>query len=187
MAAKLVVGLAGMPGAGKSVVVNVARARGYGVVVMGNEIREEARRRGLEPTSENIGFLMLELRRLEGEAAIAKRCMPKILSEAKEKIIVDGVRSLAEVEEFRKNFKSFVLVAVHSSPETRFKRLYHRQRSDDPKNWEIFHERDLRELSVGLGSAIAMAEYMIVNEESLDAVKRKAEQILERIEEKWMR
>jgi len=32
---KLVVGLAGMPGAGKSVVVNVARAGGYGVVVMG--------------------------------------------------------------------------------------------------------------------------------------------------------
>ncbi|MEM2937415.1 MAG: AAA family ATPase [Candidatus Bathyarchaeia archaeon] len=186
-AAKLVVGLAGMPGAGKSVVVNVARGRSYGVVVMGDEVREEALRRGLEPTPENIGGLMLELRQLEGEATIAKRCMPKILSEAKEKIIVDGIRSLAEVEEFRKNFKSFVLVAVHSSPETRFKRLYHRQRSDDPKNWEIFHERDLRELSVGLGSAIAVAEYMIVNEGSLDAVKRKAEQILERIEEKWMK
>jgi dephospho-CoA kinase len=187
MVEKLVVGLAGMPGAGKSVVVNIAKDRGYGVVVMGDEVRMEAQRRGLEPTPENIGYLMLELRREDGEAAIAKRCIPKIHGEAKSKIIIDGIRSLNEVEEFRKNFRKFVLVAVHSSPETRFKRLYHRQRSDDPKDWEIFHERDMRELSVGLGNAIAMAEYMIVNEESLDVVKRKVKRVLERIEAKWMR
>jgi len=34
--------------------------------------------------------------------------------------------------------------------------------------WEIFHERDMRELSVGLGNAVAMAEYLIVNEERLE-------------------
>ncbi len=184
---KLVVGLAGMPGAGKSVVVNVAKEKGYGVVVMGDEVREEARKKGLEPTPENIGGLMLELRRVDGEASIAKRCVPKIRGEAKSKVVVDGIRSLAEVEEFRKNFRNFVLVAVHSSPKTRFKRLYHRQRSDDPKDWEVFHERDMRELSVGLGDAIAMAEYMIVNEESLDVVKKEIRRILERIEAKWMK
>jgi dephospho-CoA kinase len=183
---KLVVGLAGMPGSGKSVVVNVARNFGYGVVVMGDEVREEAKRRGLDPTLENLGRLMLELRRVEGENAIAIRCIPKILEDAHRKIIVDGVRSLAEVKEFRKNFEKFVLVALHSSPETRFRRLYNRQRSDDPKNWEAFLERDMRELNVGLGSTIAMAEYMIVNEKSLEYVKMKAEEIFRRIEEKWM-
>jgi len=39
---KLVIGLAGMPGAGKSAVVAVAKANGYGVVVMGDVVREEA-------------------------------------------------------------------------------------------------------------------------------------------------
>lgn len=187
MTEKLILGLAGMPGAGKSIVVDIAKEKGYGVVVMGDEVREEARKRGLEPTPENIGDLMLEMRRVDGEAAIAKRCIPKIISKAEFKIIIDGIRSLTEVEEFRKNFRTFVLVAVHSSPETRFKRLYHRQRSDDPKDWEIFHERDMRELSVGLGNAIAMAEYMIVNEKSLDVVKKKIKRVLERIEAKWMR
>jgi dephospho-CoA kinase len=184
---KLVVGLAGMPGAGKSVVVNVARADGYGVVVMGDEVREEARRRGLEPTPENLGRIMLELRRLEGETAIAKRCVPKILTKAEGKVIVDGIRSLAEVEEFKRHFPKFALIAVHASPETRFKRLFHRQRSDDPKNWEIFHERDMRELSVGLGNAIAMAEHMIVNEGSLETAKKQAATILKRIEKRWMK
>ncbi|MEM2263523.1 MAG: AAA family ATPase [Candidatus Bathyarchaeia archaeon] len=184
---KLVVGLAGMPGAGKSVVVNAARVGGYAVVVMGDEVREEARRKGLEPTPENLGRIMLELRRLCGEAVIAKRCIPKILEKTESRVIVDGVRSLAEVEEFRRHFPKFTLIAVHSSPETRFKRLFRRQRSDDPKSWEIFRERDMRELSVGLGNAIAMAEYMIVNEESLEAAKKQAAMVLKRIEEKWMK
>ncbi|MEM3613393.1 MAG: AAA family ATPase [Candidatus Bathyarchaeia archaeon] len=184
---KLVVGLTGMPGAGKSVVVNVARASGYAVVVMGDEVREEARRRSLEPTPENLGRVMLELRRLEGEAVIARRCISKILEKTESKVVVDGIRSLAEVEEFKRHFPKFTLVAVYASPETRFKRLFHRQRSDDPKNWEIFRERDMRELSVGLGNAIALAEYIIINEESLEAAKKQAAMILKRIERKWMK
>jgi dephospho-CoA kinase len=76
---------------------------------------------------------------------------------------------------------------VHAPPETRFRRLFHRQRSDDPKSWDVFHERDMRELSVGLGNAIALADYMIVNEEGLEAAKRKAAEILRRIEAEWMK
>jgi dephospho-CoA kinase len=184
---KLVIGVAGMPGAGKSVVVNVARENGYGVVVMGDVVREEAEKRCLEPSPENLGRIMLELRQSEGASVIAKRCIPKIENASESKIIVDGIRSLAEVKEFKRYFPKFTLIAVHASPETRFKRLYHRQRSDDPKNWEIFHERDMRELSVGLGEAIAMAEHLIVNEGSLEVVKREIKEVLRRIEEKWMK
>jgi dephospho-CoA kinase len=181
----LVVGLAGMPGAGKSVVVSVAKARGYGVVVMGDVVREEAERRSLEPSPENLGKIMLELRQKEGNSVVAQRCAPKIEKTREHKVIVDGVRSLSEVEELKKHFPKFTLIAVHSSPETRFKRLFHRQRSDDPENWEIFCERDTRELSVGLGEAIAMAEYVIVNEEKLEVVKEKTKEVLGKVEERW--
>jgi len=187
MTGKLVVGLAGMPGAGKSVVVTVARESGYSVVVMGDEVREVAKRRSVEPTPENLGKIMLELRRNEGEAVIAKMCVPKIERAVGQRVIVDGVRSLSEVEEFKRHFPSFSFVAVHASPETRFKRLYHRQRSDDPKSWDVFRERDMRELSVGLGNAIAMADHMIVNEGEMEAVKRKVREVLRRVEEKWMK
>jgi len=184
---KLIVGLAGMPGAGKSVVVNIARESGYKIVVMGDEVRKEVERRNMKPTPKNLGKLMLELRRQEGEAVIAKKCIPKIEKATEQKILADGIRSLSEVEEFKKHFPSFTLIAVHASPETRFKRLFHRQRSDDPKNWEIFHERDMRELKVGLGNAVAMAEYTIVNEEELEVAKSKIKKVLEMVEEKWMK
>ena len=185
MSNNLIIGLAGMPGAGKSAVVTVAKGKGYGIVVMGNVVREEAERRHLESTPENLGKIMLELRQKEGNSAIAKKCIPKIDAAKEQKIIVDGIRSLSEVEEFKKHSPKFTLIAIHSSPETRFGRLYRRQRSDDPKNWEIFHERDVRELSVGLGNAIAMAEYMIVNEEDLSKAKNKAAEILKKVEAKW--
>jgi dephospho-CoA kinase len=184
---KLVIGLAGMPGAGKSVAVNVARESGYGVVVMGDEVREEARRRSMRLTRENLGKIMLELRRGEGEAAIAKRCILKIEKKAEQKVIVDGVRSLSEVEDFSRHFANFTLTAVHASPEKRFKRLYNRQRSDDPESWETFHERDMKELAVGLGNVIAMAEHLIVNEEEIKVVRRRVGDVLARVEEKWMK
>jgi len=186
-AEKLVLGLTGMPGSGKSLVVKVAKERGYNVVVMGDVVREEARKRRVDPNPENIGKIMLELRQTEGSGVIAKRCIPKIQNANGRKVIVDGIRSLNEVEEFKKNFPAFSLLAVHASPETRFNRLYHRRRSDDAEDWKVFHERDVRELTVGLGNAIAMAEYNIVNEEPMEVIREKIRHVLGKVEEKWMK
>jgi hypothetical protein len=45
----------------------------------------------------------------------------------------------------------------------------------------------MRELSVGLGNAIAIAEYMIVNENEKKDAAIKVKETLRMIEEKWMR
>jgi dephospho-CoA kinase len=187
MKQKMVVGVAGMPGSGKTGITRVAREKGYAVVVMGDEIREETKRRGLEPTPENVGEIMLKLREEEGPTVVAKKCIPKIANASTDFVLVDGVRSLHEIYEFERNFPQFVLVAVHSSPETRFGRLFRRKRSDDPKEWEVFIERDLRELSVGQGNVIAMADHMIVNEGTLEEFKAKIREILEVATAKWMK
>jgi dephospho-CoA kinase len=182
---KLVVGLVGMPGAGKSLVVETAQQEGYAVVVMGDVIREETQKRGVELNPKNIGKVMLGLRKTGGNSVIAKKCIPKIMQEESSKVIVDGLRSLHEADAFKAHFPKFSLVAIHASPETRFNRLYRRRRSDDPDGWELFHERDARELSVGLGNAIAMAEYLIINENNRDSTRAMVKETLRRVEEKW--
>jgi len=184
---KIVVGLAGMPGSGKSLVVAVARLDGYAVVVMGDVVREETEKRGLELNPKNIGTVMLELRRNGGASVVADKCVPKIERKRSGKVIVDGIRSLSEVDAFRKHFPRFSLIAVHASAEVRFNRLYRRRRSDDPDGWEVFNERDMRELGVGLGNAIIMAEHIIVNEGNRDAAKARAKKVLWRIERQWKR
>lgn len=183
MKGKIVVGVAGMPGAGKAVVVEVGKKKDCGIVVMGDIVREETKRLKLELTPKNVGKVMLTLRREGGFAVIAKRCCPKIKRLRNAVVIVDGVRSLYEVDEFKKHFPRFKLLAIHSSPETRFKRLFNRKRSDDPASWEIFLEREWRELHVGLGSIIACADVMIVNEGGRMTLRRAAAKFLEDITE----
>jgi dephospho-CoA kinase len=186
-AEKLVVGLAGMPGSGKSLVVETAVDMDYGVVVMGDVIREATQKRGLELNPQNIGRVMLELRKKGGASVVADKCIPKIEQQKMGKVIVDGLRSLREVEAFKRRFPNFNLMAVYASPETRFKRIFRRKRSDDPDGWDVFHERDVRELGVGLGDVIAMAEYLIINEYSKGKsnTKAAAKKFLQRIEDKW--
>lgn len=187
MKEKFVVGVTGMSGSGKATVKQIAEIMGYSTVVMGDEVREEAKRRNLEPTPENLGRIMLKLREEEGPAAVAKRCIPKILEAKNNIVVVDGVRSLQEVEEFKKHSKNFTLIAVHASPKTRFQRLYNRERSDAPRSWQTFVERDLRELNIGLGAVIAMADYMIVNEGTKEQVRLKAREVLEDATKGWMK
>ena len=178
---KVVVGVAGMPGSGKGAFRRTLQKMGYPVVIMGDEVREEAKRRNLKPTPKNLGKVMLNLRATEGPAAVAKRCIPK-LKKATEGIVgVDGIRSLHEVEEFRKHFPSFILIFIHSSPKTRYQRLFRRRRSDDPESWETFIQRDLRELGVGMGAVIATADHMIVNEGTLAQLKKKIQHVLKEV------
>jgi dephospho-CoA kinase len=187
MSAKFVIGLAGMPGSGKSLVVNIACKMGYAVVVMGDVVREETRERGLDLDPKNIGKVMLELRKEGGASVIAERCIPKIEQQKSEKVIVDGLRSLSEVETFKRRFPNFSLVAVFATQETRFNRLFLRHRSDDPDGRELFNERDMRELGVGLGNAIAMADYLIINEGNKNSTKAAVREFIRRIEKKWTR
>jgi dephospho-CoA kinase len=184
---KIVVGLAGMPGSGKSLAVDTARELGYSIVIMGDVIREETLKLGLDLTPQNVGKVMLQLRADGGVTVVAQKCIPKIELQEKNKVLIDGLRSLHEVEAFKTHFAKFSVAAVHASPETRFTRLSNRRRSDDPKGWVVFHERDVRELSVGLGNVIALAEQMIINEAGVEEVKSRIAEALRRIERKWMK
>lgn len=179
MARFKILGIVGMPGAGKSVAADVGKTLGFTIVVMGDAVRKETARRGLKLTPENLGRIMIEMREEEGAAVVAKRSITKIAEGSGGRIIVEGVRSLAEVEEFRKHFPTFKLLSIHASPETRFRRIYQRGRSDDSMNRRAFAGRDERELMVGLGSAIAMADHVITSEGTLTQYKKRVRTFLE--------
>ncbi|RNJ77024.1 MAG: dephospho-CoA kinase [Nitrosopumilus sp. H8] len=162
MLVKLIVCLAGMPGAGKSTIAEGLKSRGYDVVNMGDAVREEAAKRALEPSRENLGKLMLELRREHGQGAVAELVRPKIESSAAEVVLVDGIRSIEEVQAIRK-FGNVRLLAVHASTSSRFDFLQRRGRPDDPQTRDHFVERDSRELGVGISNPIALSDEAISN------------------------
>ncbi|HIC87630.1 MAG TPA: hypothetical protein EYP03_05445, partial [Aquificae bacterium] len=78
-----VIAFVGLPLSGKSTAAKVAEEMGIPVVCMGDMVREEAKRRGLALTDENLGKIANELRQKEGMDAIAKRCIPIIREKEK--------------------------------------------------------------------------------------------------------
>lgn len=152
-----------MPGAGKSSAAKALAKTGQSVIAMGDMIRDETRRRNLYPDDKNMGSVMRELREKFGSAAVAELCLRSIRSMSVETVIVDGIRSMAEVELFRDSGAVKVL-AVWASPSRRFEFLRARGRTDDPMTVESFNARDERELSIGIGAAIALADSIISNE-----------------------
>ena len=177
---KKVIAISGMPGAGKGVASEAAKQLGFDVLVLGDVIREETQHRGLDPTPQNIGAVMLQVRELEGPSAVAKRLLPKIEQCRSNVVIVEGIRSLHEIAELKSKFEVTTFV-IHASPKTRFQRLLSRGRSDDPKTWDTFYERDNRELTVGLGSVIALADHLAVNENTITELQSTVKGILTKL------
>lgn len=169
-AKKRIIAISGMPGAGKGVATQAGKRLGLQVLVLGDVIREETQRRGLEPTPKNVGSVMLQVRKDEGPTVVVKRLVPQIEANPSATLIVEGIRSEDELRELRSKF-NVVTFAIHASPKTRFERLLARGRSDDPKTWETFYERDTRELNVGLGHVIALADVVLVNEGTIDMLQ----------------
>jgi dephospho-CoA kinase len=167
---KKVIAISGMPGAGKGVAAEAAKQLGFGVLVLGDVIREETERRGLEPTPKNMGDVMLDVRTKEGPAAVAKKLLPKVDANKALVVVIEGIRSQDELIEVKSKFE-VLAAAIHASPRTRFQRLLSRNRSDDPKTWDAFCERDIRELNVGLGHVIALADILLVNEGTISELQ----------------
>ncbi|WP_457615275.1 AAA family ATPase [Methanopyrus sp.] len=171
----------GMPGAGKGEFVKVAREEGVPVVVMGDAVRREAKRRGID-----VGEMAKRLREERGMDAVARLVEEDIERELRRAgvVVIDGIRNPEELEYFRNRFgeRSVIVVAIHASPRTRFERLRGRGREDDPSTRQEFEERDERELGFGIGDVISRADVMIVNERvSLPEFREKCRTVIRAI------
>lgn len=177
-----VVAFTGMPGSGKSLAVETARDREIPIVRMGDLVREETRQRGLDLDDDSLGRVASGMRDDHGMDVWARRTLDELGRVDADGAVVDGIRGIAEVERFRDALgEDFVLVAIHASPGTRFERLRDRDRDDAPDDREAFEARDRRELAFGIGTAIALADVLVVNEEDEASFRREVERVLDRV------
>jgi dephospho-CoA kinase len=167
----------GMPGAGTDELAEVARGLNLATLKMGDLVRDETRRRGLQLTNQNIARIASEEREKHGPGVWAQRALPKI---TETKMLVNGCRSDGEVTVFRHNFGDLFVLGVYSSPETRYDRMLQRTRGGN-EGLQEFYERDRRELKWGIGNAFALADGMLINEVPLPEFRVQARTMLERI------
>ena len=167
-----IIGFCGLPGSGKSTAIEAIADLGK-IVTMGDVIRDEAKKRNIEPSAK----IAKDLRKKGGPSVIAKKCIELIKNLNEEIVIVDGVRSFYEVNEFRREWK-FPLIAIELSDQERFKRLYERARSDDSKSFDEIKQRDEREIGFGLKEVVRNADYKIQNDSTKEMLKTKTRKLV---------
>ena len=154
-----------MPGSGKSVVREIAEELGIPVLVMGDVIREEVKRRGLKEEAKSYDLVMKDIRAKLSDKIVAERIAKKLNSLKADTAFIDGVRSFEEVKYFRSIAEDVHILALLSPFEIRLKRLSSRNRLGDPKTKKELEERDEAELKLGLGDVIAKADFYLVNDD----------------------
>ncbi len=174
-----VVAIVGMAGAGKSEVARVFECHGFKKVRFGDITDEELKNRGLQPNEENERFIRQQLRKEHGMAAYAKLNLPRIDSSLKSSnVVVDGLYSWEEYILLKGCYGGgFIVVAVWASPTTRHARLAHREKR--PLTLEEAASRDKSEIEISnKGGPIALADFAIINESSLEELEKETEQVL---------
>ncbi|MFX1430437.1 MAG: AAA family ATPase [Promethearchaeota archaeon] len=171
-----VLAITGQPGSGKTTAIDAIRDLGL-VITMGDVVRDEVKKRNLEPSGTNIGKIAKQLREEKGPTIIAEKCVDLIRSKNVEVIFIDGIRSLSEINIFRKYWK-FPIIAIVVDEEIRFNRLFERGRSDDPKTFEELIERDKRESEFGLDGVLENVDYIIHNNSTIEDLKEKVRKLV---------
>jgi len=174
-----IIGITGLPASGKTEAANFIKKMGIPSVNMGDVLRKEV------PDLKNIGKYADYLRKKEGMDAIAKRCIPQIEKIIAEKgndlkfILIEGIRNMEEVELFRSLTDDFILINITADKDIRFERILKRGREDASKDITDFEERDRREIGWGLEKVMKNADFVIVNNYSLNDLKNEIKQILQ--------
>jgi dephospho-CoA kinase len=175
-----VIGTVGLPGSGKGEAAEVARAMGIPVVTMGDVVRQACRDRGLEPETHH-GDVAQRLREESGESAIAERSLPTIRDHLSESdvVLVDGLRSPAEVDRFQTAFgDEFLLVSIEAPFELRADRLRSRGRELTDEDETELKKRERRELDFGMGDVMEMADVTLENTDDLETFHDRVRELL---------
>jgi len=177
-----VVSIVGMAGAGKSEVARIFEEDGFIKIRFGDVTDKEIRERGLELNEESERYIRELLRQEKGMAAYARLNLPRIDEASKySNVVIDGLYSWEEYT-FLKDYcgENLYLVAVWVSPGTRYARLT--GRLDRPLTLEEAANRDRAEIeNINKGGPIAMADFTIINESSLEDLRKKTKRIISKL------
>ena len=174
-----VVSIVGMAGAGKSEIARVFEKHGFIRIRFGDVTDKEIEKRGLELNEENERYIREFLRKGYGMAAYAKLNLPRIDEMSKSSnVVIDGLYSWEEYT-FLKDYygKDFYVIAVWASPRMRYERLATRPHRCLTEMAAI--SRDRAEIEkINKGGPIAMADFTVINESSLDNLWKETRRII---------
>ncbi len=174
----MIIAIVGMAGSGKTTAAEFFKKKGAEVIHFGDITQELLEERGLEVNEKNERMIRESVRREHGMDAYAKLNKRKIDNalERGHLVVIDGLYSWEEYLYLRNIYQHrMVVLHIFASPSTRYSRLS--RRDNRPLNEEEAWTRDKTEIeNLNKAGPIAMADYTIVNEGSMDELYRRLEE-----------
>ncbi len=182
----MIIGITGTLGAGKGIVAEFLKKKGFVYLSLSDELREIAKEKKIELNRENLQNLGNQLREEQGTGILAELVRGKIKNQEYTKAIVDGIRNPAEIIELRK-IKDFFLLSVDAPLGIRFNRIVERNRESDSKTWDDFLKVDARdqreenEKGQQVRKCMEQADFELINDQSLVNTENKVIDLYEKI------
>ena len=173
---KTYIAIVGLPGSGKTAASDFFRAHGWTVLRFGDQTDIGLKELGLPLTEENERAYRENIRKELGMAAMAIKIEPRIrkAEETTDKIVLDGMRSWEEYVYLKNMIPSLTVLAIYAPPKLRYQRL--KDRVTRPLTEQESKERDVAEIeNLNSGGPIAIADYVIKNEEDTEVLKHELE------------
>lgn len=172
--------IVGMCGSGKSIASDYLVSKGFNKVYFGGVTMDKLKEANLEVNPENEKMMREKLRSELGMGAFAIVLLPKIKECFNNgNTVLDGVYSYDEVKILKENFSELKIIAIVCDKDIRYDRLSIREVR--PLTNEEASARDIAEVeNIAKAPPIAMADYYILNNGTIEEYKTRLEEILER-------
>lgn len=180
-----IIAIVGMSGAGKSTITDYLTEKGYPKVAFGTAFLNTLKGAGLEPTPENEAIMREKLAQSEESDVVVEQIVEQIdrlIDAGQHRIVVDGLGHWLGYKVMKHEFPAELTTVAVTAP----RRLRHRRvadRLERPLTASQADKRDYDEIEVlNKGGVIAIADYFVPNEGSLEELHKQIDAILEKIE-----
>ncbi len=189
----MIIGLTGKNAAGKGEIAKYLQKKGFVYYSLSDMIRDEATKRGLEHSRDNMINLGNDLRQKFGPGCLAQKTNEKIENTKKKSFgefffVIDSIRSPHEVKELKKN-KDFILVGIEAPIELRLERMLRRNRIGDAKTLEELKQHEQREnlksdANQQVDVALKLANAVVINAGTLEDLHERIDYLLVKLRKK---
>lgn len=159
----MIIGITGMPGSGKSTAIELLGEMGFKVMNISDYIKEEMELEHIPLTHKNLEDFAVELRKRLGPGApiiLATRGLNRMRGD----VAIAGMRDVDEIAYMRKKLElRFPLIVISLPTRERYLRIRHRHVKGDIKDFKEFQWRDRRNVRLGIGKVLKMADVVIAN------------------------
>jgi len=184
---KIIIAIIGLPGCGKTEVINYLMDKlKCPKVYFGDVVFDVMKEKNLEINEINERQTREKLREQYGMAAMAIKSLPKIEEQLEKQniVLIESLYSWEEYLTLKEKFSDQLkMAAVYSSPQTRINRLKNRPKR--PLTADEVNSRDKAQIeNLHQAGPIAVADYTIVNEGSVEELRQQMDNILKTLNPK---